>query len=206
EGFEVAHIFFNDSAMVFPLPLKLCGLKVVVARRDLGFWYTRWNLPVLRLAGYFVDAVVANSAAVREVVANKERIPRKRIAVIYNGMRRSGTCTQGRRADFGVPEDGAVITCVANLRPLKRIGDIIRALPAITRAAGPTHLLVVGEDRAGEGGGKSHRAELEALARDFGLDGRVHFAGKMDNPMSAVALAEVCLLVSQTEGLSNVVV
>lgn len=207
EGFQVAHIFFNDSAMVFPPVLKLLGIKVIVSRRDLGFWYTSRNLRVLRFSNRFVDAVVANCAAVRDAVLGAEQCPSEKVEVIYNGVRRilGPSCTKGRRA-FGVPEEVPLIVLVANLRPLKRVGDAIRALAEVDCYAGNApHLLVVGEDRD-SAGAASHLAELKEIARDLCVNDRVHFAGKVEDPMPAISLADVCLLCSETEGLSNVVI
>ena len=82
--FRVAHIFFNDSAIVFPPLLKMLGLRVIVSRRDLGFWYTPRNLPLLRMAARFVDKVVANCHAVRRAVIDAEGFPPGRVDVIYN--------------------------------------------------------------------------------------------------------------------------
>jgi len=206
-GYQVAHIFFNDSAMVFPPLLKLLGIKVIVSRRDLGFWYTAGNLRVLRIAAKFVDCVVANCEAVRRVVIEREGYPPDRVRVIYNGARQPVAPRMGcRRQDYDVPEDAPLIVLVANLRPLKRVGDAVRALSLVRPAATTApHLLIVGEDRAGVDG-ESHRAELEHTGRELGLSDRLHFVGKMSDPTPVIALADVCVLCSETEGLSNVVI
>jgi len=206
-GFEIAHIFFNDSAMVFPPLLKLAGIKVIVSRRDLGFWYTKTNLRVLRIAAKFVDRVVANCEAVRQVVIDREGYPPERVQVIYNGTRQPILPpAKVQRQDYGVPEAVPLIVLVANLRPLKRVGDAVRALASLAGAGVKTpHLLVVGEDREGITG-ESHRAELELLAREIGVSECLHFGGKMADPMPVIALADVGLLCSETEGLSNVVI
>jgi hypothetical protein len=72
DGFRIAHTWFNDSAIALPLPLKAAGFRVIGSRRDLGFWYTTANLRLLRLNTRFVDRVVCNSEAVREVVMREE--------------------------------------------------------------------------------------------------------------------------------------
>ena len=206
-GFQVAHIFFNDSAMVFPPLLKLLGLKVIVSRRDLGFWYTPGNLRVLRLAANFVDCVVANCEAVREVTLGEEGYSPARVQVIYNGISREpGSAPTAQRRDYGVPDGVPLLVLVANLRPLKRVGDAVRALAGVRGPTGVSaHLLIVGEDRAGIAG-ESHRAELEGIGREVGVVDRLHFAGKMTDPMPVIALADACVLCSETEGLSNVVI
>ncbi len=206
-GFQVAHIFFNDSAIVFPPLLKLLGLKVIVSRRDLGFWYTPGNLRVLRFAATFVDCVIANCEAVRAATVGAEGYSRERVQVIYNGISREiSPARAAQRGDYGVPEGVPLIVLVANLRPLKRIGDAVRALACTQGPVGITpHLLIVGEDREGING-ESHRAELEGIGREVGVFDRLHFAGKMPDPMPVISLADACVLCSETEGLSNVVI
>ena len=204
-GFQVAHIFFNDSALVFPIVLKLVGIRVIVSRRDLGFWYSKVKLKVLRLQARFVDVVVANCKAVRDVVVKAERIAQEKVRVIYNGIAPRSTAEPSNRGMFGIPDDVSLIVTVANLRPLKRIDIAVRALATLRDRRRPVHLLVIGEDREGRAGA-SHRAELEVLARELGVSSRVHFAGKMSDPFPAIDLADICVLCSETEGLSNVII
>jgi glycosyltransferase involved in cell wall biosynthesis len=205
-GFKLAHIFFNDSAVAFPLPLRLAGLRVVVGRRDLGFWYSRSILAVLRIQARFVAAVVANSAAVRAAVTKAEGFATDTVRIIYNGLqRRRAAVTEAVRARFGIPEGAPLIVVVANLRPLKRVADVVRALAQLPADSQAAHLLVVGEDREGERG-TSHRAELESLANSLGVFTRLHFAGQLEDPMPVVLQADVGVLASDTEGLSNAII
>ncbi len=206
ERFDVAHIFFNDSAVVFPALLKLAGIRVIVSRRDLGFWYTPAKLRLLRFNARFIDAVIANAEAVKQVVKASEGFESEKVHVIYNGMRREESTNPGdARMQFSIPPQAPLLTIVANLRPLKRIDDAIRALSLQPSAAEPAHLVVAGEDRPSDAG-RSHREELEELATSLGVAGRVHFAGKIEDPMPLLAQSTVCLLCSETEGLSNAII
>jgi len=206
QGFRIAHIFLNDAALAFPLPLAMLGIKVIVSRRDLGFWYSRMNLPILRLQAKFVSAVVANSRAVADVVTQAEGFAAAAVRVIYNGLARSASLTMMTRTALGVPESAAVVVVVANLRPLKRVGDVVSAIGNLA-AQGElkVHLLLVGDDRPGDSG-VSHQQELRALAEQVGVAEQVHFLGMMPDPMPVIALSDVCVLASDTEGLSNVII
>jgi len=205
-GYKVAHTFFNDSSIVFPLPLRLLGIRVIVSRRDLGFWYTPRNLPLLRLVARGVDRVVANCEAVRTAVMRNEKYPASRVEVIYNGIGRElqagGTLT---RSEFSIDDAAHLIVIVANLRPLKRIGDAVVAVARLQVLVGDTHLLVVGEDRPSDGG-QSHQTELQQRAQELGIADKLHFAGKMSDPMPVIVLSDLCILCSETEGLSNTVI
>ena len=207
QGFQVAHIFFNDSALVFPPLLKAAGIRVIVSRRDLGFWYTKGNLALLRFNRRFVDAVIANAQAVKSVVQNREGYAADEIRVIYNGIRRSpgSDAPECIRSSLGITLNAPLLMIVANLRPLKRIDDVIRALARQQGAGRRAHLLVAGEDRPGRDG-PSHKAELESLAVSLGVSQRLHMIGKIEDPMPVLSRVDVCLLCSETEGLSNAII
>jgi L-malate glycosyltransferase len=204
---RIAHIFFNDAAIALPPFLRLSGAKVIVSRRDLGFWYTSTNLPLLRAVRPAVNAVIANSEAVKRVVVENERYERNRVTVIPNGFDPRGELLGrvGARRKLGIALERPVITVVANLRPLKRITDAIRAVAAL-RAEFPSVLLqLVGEDshRTGE---HFHGTELKALVAQLGVASAVSFVGVQADPMPYVEAANVCLLCSEEEGLSNSII
>lgn len=204
-AFQVAHIFFNDSSIVFPIPLRVAGIKVIVSRRDLGFWYTSSNLRLLRLAGKLVHRVVANCEAVRDVVIRKEKVSADRVDVVYNGLIRSpDRASIAAREDYSLPESARLVVIVANLRPIKRIDTAVEMLARV-QATSDAHLLVVGEDRPANGR-DSLQAELQEQARRLGVSDKLHFLGKMPDPTPIVAMSDVCVLCSESEGLSNTVI
>jgi len=204
--YDIAHIFFNDSAMVFPPLLGVGGMRVIVSRRDLGFWHTPGQLSVLRLVRRFVDAVIANCRAAGDVACQAEGYDSRRVHVIHNGLRRSvGAAAAGLRAQLELNADTRLIVIVANLRPLKRIDDAVRALSHVVRQVANVALVVAGEDRPGRQSA-SHRAEIEQLAGDLGIAGRVKFLGGIADPMPVIAASDIGVLVSETEGLSNTLI
>lgn len=205
-GIDVVHLFFNDVSLVFPPLLYLLRIPVIVSRRDLGFWYTPGVLRLLRINARMVSAVIANCEQVRNAVAAAERYPASKLHVIYNGLTCSAPAhSRDLRAELNIAFDAALITVVANLRPLKRIEDAVRALALMPVEGSPAHLLIVGEDRKGNSG-RSHQSELTELAASLGCADRVHFIGKLADPMPVIAASDICVLCSETEGLSNVVI
>jgi len=206
-GGRIAHIWFNDASVLFPFPLWLAGFRVVVSRRDLGFWYTPALLRLLRLAGRFVDAVVCNADAVRRAVVAQERLPERRTVVIYNGIAREQTSatSEQERVHMGVPPGAFLVTAVANLRPLKRMDTIIQAIARVRRLVPEIHLIIAGADRPGTSC-PSHREELEHLTHSLGVAERVHFMGAISDPMTLLDCSDAAVLASETEGLSNSII
>lgn len=202
QRFHVAHLFFNDCALWLPFPLWLLNVRVVVARRDLGFWYSKTKLRVLRFNRRFVSRVVANCQAVACSVAAAEGYDLSRIEVILNGLFRPPREFAGRHSRNVASRYSLAV--VANLRPLKRISDAVRTLAKLRRKGIDVDLVVVGEDGP-TSTSSSHLAELQALAESEGVGGSVRFVGAVDDPMPYVLSADVCLLLSESEGLSNAV-
>jgi L-malate glycosyltransferase len=89
----------------------------------------------------------------------------------------------------------------ANLRPLKRVGDAIRAIAKLQTRHPTAVLAVAGADRPGGNG--SYRAELEGTARELGVSDNVRFLGAVREVGPLIAAADICMLLSETEGLSN---
>jgi glycosyltransferase involved in cell wall biosynthesis len=205
-GFDVVHLFFNDVSLVFPPLFRLFGIPVIVSRRDLGFWYTPGNLRLLRINARLAAAVVANCEAVRDAVIGAEHYDPRKVRVIYNGIGRNPSAARRDvRTELSVSADARLIIIVANLRPLKRIDDAVRALAVIGYGLESAHLVVAGEDRV-DAAGRSVRAQLETLAAQLHVHDRLHFLGKIAEPLPVIRAADVCVLCSETEGLSNTVI
>jgi len=205
-GSQLAHLYFNDASIACPVPLRLAGLPVVVSRRDLGFWYSSGNLPLLRLNRHAVATVVANSEAVKQEVIAREHYPASKVVTIYNAwVERAGSSDHSAvRAELGIPPHGRMLLALGNLRPLKRVDDAIRILASTRSQFDDAWLCVVGGDRPGERG--SEQARLEELAADLGVASRVVFAGARQDPWPIVQACDIGLLCSETEGLSNALI
>ena len=84
---------------------------------------------------------------------------------------------------------------MANLRPVKRHADLLKAFARITREVLSAHLILAGE------------GELEQPLRKLALSLRVaentHFLGKVDDVAAVIRRFSVGVLCSESEGLSN---
>src|SRR3954451_23617071 len=77
------------------------------------------------------------------------------------------------RAELGLA-DRPVVVCVSRLMPRKGQDTLVRALPAVQRAAADTALLLVG--------GGPYRSRLESMAADVGVTSSVVFTGSVQWP------------------------
>ncbi|MBJ6137687.1 glycosyltransferase family 4 protein [Marinobacter litoralis] len=195
-GFDLVHVFFNDASVLCPPAMSLAGLKTVISRRDMGFWYNKKYLQALRLTKRFVAAVVCNSQAVANITASSEGIPARKIKVIYNGYPATKIQKNGPNAEYK-KSDPVVIGVVANLRPIKRIEDLIKAVAKLRKAGLRSSLNIVG------GGDPTHYVQL---ADELGIRDCTHFLGSQAEPEKFIKDFDVAVLCSETEGFSNAII
>ena len=89
------------------------------------------------------------------------------------------------------------LIAIGNFKPAKDYPTLIRAL-AIANQSSSLSLLIVGQ---GHG-----RAEVERLARDHGIEDKVHIAGFRSDPFPLLREADLLVLSSQWEGFGMVLV
>lgn len=201
-SFKLSHIFFPDASIFAPLFCKMAGTKVVVSRRDQGFLYSSKQVRLVKAVDRFVDSIVANSEAVRESLrGNIGSSSYKKTVVIYNGcdhMDSGGKKNISLKNELTIPSNSPVIGMVANFNPWKRHQDALKAFAFVKRSNPRTHLILVGDGY--------QRRRIEKLALSLKLEQSVHFLGTRQNISDILKECEICILCSQTEGLSNALI
>ncbi len=202
-GTRLVHTFFVDSSIVAPLFCKLAGARVITSRRDMGFWYNPRTLAALKFANVFVDRIVANCDAVRRNVHRREGFPEDRITVIYNGHDHAkfhAAAAPRLRAGWQLGPTDPIIGIVANISPIKRHPDLLKALTIIHQRYPNAALAIVG------GGGEKDLAETRRLANDLGIANRVRITGSVHDTVPFIKHFDVSVLCSNSEGLSNAII
>ncbi len=198
ENYRLAHIFFNDPSMICPLLLKLLGYKIIISRRDMGYWYSWSNLPILKINAFFVDLVITNSEAVKKITMNKEGYKSDHVAVIYNGYQESAIVDSVvKKIDVDVDDSEIRIVLVANVRPIKRIADAINAIKIVRDTDKRVVLYVVGD---------GDKSQLLELAETLGISLSIRFLGPRDDVLQLLPLFHIGILCSESEGFSNTLI
>ncbi len=201
-GYRVAQLFLNDVSILLPWPLRLFGIKVIISRRDVGFWYTPGNLRALRINRHAVARVVANSEMVKEAVCQQEYYEPGLVPIIHNGIRYS-RAANAATADLKWPvrSGSRVLALVANLRRLKRIDDAVRVVHGLVARGLDVELVVAGSYDGDEA--SAYKRDLETLARELGVSDRIHFLGRVRGASAILDRCDVCVMCSESEGMSN---
>ena len=146
-----------------------------------------------------VAHIVANSTESAGLLVRTQGIPSARVSVIHNALvfppaEAAARRDEGVRAQWGATAETRVLLCVGMLRPEKKQLALIE-IAAGLEAGTPWQLWLAGEGSA--------RSECEALALRLGVAERVKFLGFQADPTSLYRAADVAVLASQSESLSN---
>jgi glycosyltransferase involved in cell wall biosynthesis len=152
-----------------------------------------------RLGGYYdlknyrgFDLLVGNTADIRDWMVG-QGWPAERARYIPNfAEARPGAALD--RASLDTPADVPLLLGMGRLHEAKAHDVTLKALAQIPDA----WLWIAGTGPL--------EAELKALARELGVEGRVRFLGWRDDPQALYRAADLCLFPSRHEPLGNVVI
>ncbi|KQT10829.1 glycosyltransferase [Ramlibacter sp. Leaf400] len=157
------------------------------------------------MATRWTDAFIHVSQGVRRSYELQGIGAGKPHEVVYSGMDIARFVHARPPADWrellGLPEGAQkplVALMLAAYEPRKRQLQLVEAFGRLQGGRAGVHLLLAG--------GGHQRAQIQAAAEAAGLGGHVTALGFHTRPEDLVALADVCLLTSEREGLPRVVV
>jgi len=161
---------------------------------DSGSWKRRLINPLLSL---FTSHITAISEATKQALVEFEYLNAKKINVVYNGLSPqepqvelvSSLCEQ-----YNIKQDTVVFGTVARLDPIKNQTLLINAFHQVLVKEPNCKLFIVGD---GE-----ERKKLERLVTELKINESIIFTGYITEPVNYMALMDVFLLPSLSEGTS----
>ncbi len=142
-------------------------------------------------------ATTAISQATKDALVHYEYIPVKDIQVIYNGISSLEINLQKvdqLRREFGIDKNTLCLGTVARLDPIKNHSMMLYAFKQILDKGIDAKLLIVGDGEM--------RQTIEKLVAELKLDERVVMTGYQAKPQHHLALMDIYLLSSFSEGTS----
>ena len=167
-----------------------------------GHWFPRRRRIASRLLSLTTDRLFAVCRDAAERFANLCAIPPERFEVLYNGVdcaRFAPMTDRARlRRTLGFGDDEQVILTVASLTPVKGHATLLEAAARVAEASDrQLRFLWLGEG--------AERAALERRIDELGLGARVQMPGGSDRVPQYLAAADLFVLPSLLEGMSNAV-
>lgn len=141
--------------------------------------------------------ITAISTATKTALEQYEFISGKRIQVIYNGIEAISAAEDAKQAvrtALGITADSRIIGTVARLDPIKNQAMMIKAFAQLAQKDAHLILLIVGDG--------PERHALVNLAEELKISSRVIFAGFQSPATNYMAIMDIFLLPSLSEGTS----
>lgn len=163
-------------------------------RKHLRFW-------LLKHFYRSSDGIVAVSKGVANNISSITGIPYTEIKVIYNPVVTSDLLEKSEakiQHSWFQYNQIPIILGAGRLMEQKDFSTLIKAFAKL-RSQRLCRLVIIGEPTA-------HKAELEALAHELGIEDDVQFPGHTSNPYAFMSKASVFVMSSRYEGFGNVLV
>lgn len=196
---EIVHAYFPDACILAPLFLKTRKNLLVTSRRDMGLIYSGKPSWIYRALAHRTDAVVSNSKAVSDFIGQKEDIPESKRKVIFNGIEEYVE-TKGDNPGLFSFQESIKLILVANIKPVKRTLDAVIAVSQLIRDGKNIELSLVGEKQD-----QAYAEKIHAFIIENNISDRVRFTGSIKEPRRILPQADIGLLISESEGLSNTI-
>ncbi|MDW7646075.1 MAG: glycosyltransferase [Desulfuromonadales bacterium] len=203
EGVDVVQTYFHDATLFGIVAAKLAAVPVVMScRRDLGFWYGEKVPKFFSLANHMTDRFVVNSESVQETVVEKEKLHKKQIEIIPNGIDFVNILSASGKdlvTEFPkIKAEDRIIGIVANFsRSVKRLDLFLNSASLVVALQDKVKFLIIG-------GGKLEN-DLREQAKKLNLEDVVIFAGPRENPIQYIKTFTIGVLCSDSEGFSNTI-
>jgi len=196
---------YNFYGNVFAIPPARLAAPVVIASiRDCAPYLTPMQKRVQRYACQLADCILVNAEAVRTWLV-REGYDAAKIVVIPNGvdlMRFADAPDAARiRRETGVPAGAPIVAIVSRLTRLKGLEQLLEAAALLRREYPEARYLVVGETAPSD---TAYLDVLKRLAVVHGVADRVVFTGLRSDVPAVLAAADVSVMPSLNEALSNV--
>ena len=199
ERVDIVHTFLIGANLWGRLAALIARVPVIIAsERNVDVWEVPVKRHIGRVLAGFTDRLVANAEAVRTYLIGQGVDP-KRVVTIRNGvdLRRFETPLDvgAIRQSLGVLPDEVLAAVVARLEPQKGHDTVVEAAARLREQCPRLRFLFVG--------GGSRETSLPELVARRGLADRIVFTGFRTDSAELIRAANLSILVSTREGLSN---
>lgn len=173
-----------------------------IASKRETFSKTKTQMMVERQAFRLAGRVLANAGAVKSFLI-EQGVPEKKIAVVHNGIDLARVASSNstrektlRTLDLPSGCVGQVVSLVANFRSeVKNHRMFLRMAKKVHKSCPDAVFLIAGEGELGK--------SLETFADELGIRKHVFFIGAGHAIGDVLAISDVCVLTSRSEGFSN---
>lgn len=201
---QIVHAYnFYGNVFAVP-PARLAAPVVIASIRDCAPYLTSMQKRVQRYACQFADCVLVNAEAVKDWLIG-EGYDSSKIVVIRNGVdltRFTEPADPVRiRRELGLPAKAPLVAIVSRLTRLKGLEQLLEAAAILAPQHPNARFLIIGETAPSE---VAYLDVLKRLVASHGIGDRVVFTGLRADVPALLSAADVSVMPSLNEALSNV--
>jgi|HubBroStandDraft_2_1064218.scaffolds.fasta_scaffold40069_2 glycosyltransferase involved in cell wall biosynthesis len=205
EKVDIVHTFFPASDIWGAFVARMSGCPILISgRRDMGILrQKKHRLPYL-FANRVFDQVQAVSERVREFCIEDEGFAPEKVITVENGVDLSAidaTPAADRLQALSLATSTPLVITVANLRFVKGIDVLLRAVGIVRRELPDAVFVIVGETLE-----PAYYRDLLRLIEQMGITRNVRLLGPRTDVFSLIKMADAFCLPSRSEGLSNALI
>ncbi|MBA5874300.1 MAG: glycosyltransferase [Nitrospira sp. CR1.2] len=198
EHVDLIHAHEFDANVQGTFVAALTGIPLVATVHGKNYF---WEKLRRRLAYRWVSrraTMVAVSENLKHFIVDNVGVDSRNVQVVYNGVDVLPACDRADidqcREELDLPTGNQIVGVVGNLYPVKGHQYLIAAIPAILEKCPNTTFIFAGRGQL--------EVELKGQAHRLGIDGYVRFLGLRQDIPRILAVLDVFVLPSLSEGLS----
>ncbi|GAB3535569.1 glycosyltransferase [Pontibacter brevis] len=192
---KLVHCHLAWAGIAGRVAAKLAGVPVVYTEHNNFSSYHILTKLMSRLTLPLSDLTIAVSADAEE--ASKKVVPEDKLCLVLNGVDtvafQRGASAADLRQRLGIPKDHVVVATVAVFRKQKRLDLFVKVASGIAARHEKVSFVLIGDG--------PERAEVEAQAKQAGLQDRIFFEGLQHNVKPYFDMTDIYLMTSDYEGL-----
>ena len=203
-GFDVMHCFAFSGELWGTVARRLLPRAsrpaLISSVRGTYEWYTRWHWAIKRRISAQSSRVIANSHMGARYACQQMGLPEHSICVVHNGVQQndsSGTDIGKQRMQWGAADAELLVLFVGRLVDHKDLPTLLRATARLRAQGSAVRVAIAGDGPL--------RTEIENVVDSLSIRDTVRLLGQRDDIPDLIAAADVVVLPSVREGLSNVI-
>jgi len=142
-----------------------------------------------------VDKIICQSDSIRNDLVQSYNLPDDKVVRIYNPVDVKGIREKAIATPNPYSGNSRNIVAMGRLNYQKGFDLLIRAIAQVTREHSDIQLTILGKGK--------NKKKLQRLASELNIEARVTFSGFIKNPYPYLKYADLFVLSSRFEGLSN---
>jgi glycosyltransferase involved in cell wall biosynthesis len=202
-NYDIVHTHLFPADVLGRIAARWAGIPIIVrSLHNMGGWRTRRHEMTDRFLARWTDRVICCSEFQREIASAQEHLAPEMSVTIHHGVQLSRFSPAIDRhslmAELGLRADRRTVGTVGRTIPEKGHMFLVDAIPAIVQRHPDVQFLIVGDG--------AQRPALAARLQASGHLDRVSFAGARPDIPEMLALMDVFVFPSLTEGFGIAVI